>query len=84
MQQVLSTGIEAGLASDFSIEARGRATALIERIGAELGAWRIVSESDRIEAAAVAYAQGDVWRLHEAVELALVDWRDLLVQVGDA
>ena len=57
---------------------------MIERIGSELGAWNIVAESDRVEAAAIAYAQGDLRRLDEALELALHDWRDLLVSVGDA
>jgi hypothetical protein len=46
-------------------------------------AWRIVAESDRVEMAALTYAGGDLSRLHDAVALALVDWRQLLAQVGD-
>ena len=52
---------------------------LIERIPAELAVWREVSEGDRVEAAALTVAAGDLGKLKEAVELALLDWRDLLV-----
>ena len=52
---------------------------LIERIPAELAVWREVSEGDRVEAAALTVAAGDLGKLKEAVELALRDWRDLLV-----
>jgi len=52
---------------------------LIERIGAELSVWRQVSESDRVEAAALTLAAGDLGKLGEAVGLALRDWRDLLM-----
>jgi hypothetical protein len=56
----------------------------VDRIGAELATWRIVSESDRVEGAALRYADADLQRLADAVDLALVDWRDLLVSVDDA
>ncbi|MGZ6617317.1 MAG: hypothetical protein ACXVFQ_23200 [Solirubrobacteraceae bacterium] len=52
---------------------------LIERIPAELAVWREVSEGDRVEAAALTVAAEDLGKLREAVELALRDWRDLLV-----
>jgi hypothetical protein len=52
---------------------------LIDRIACDLGVWRIVAETDRVEAAALEYASGDLRRLDEAVTLALTDWRDLLV-----
>ena len=55
------------------------ALALIERIGAELSVWREVSDGDRVEAAALTLAAGDLGKLSEAVGLALRDWRDLLV-----
>ena len=62
----------------------GAARALVERVGSELSVWREVSSSDRVERAALTYAGGDLARLREAVDLALRDWRDLLVAVGDA
>jgi hypothetical protein len=46
--------------------------------------WKIVSETDRVEAAALAVATGDLDHLRDAVDLALRDWRDLLVSAGDA
>ena len=55
------------------------ALGLIERIGAELSVWREVSEGDRVEAGALTLAAGDLGKLSDAVELALLDWRDLLV-----
>ena len=63
-------------------EAHARARALIERIPAELSVWREVSEGDRVEAAALTVAAGDLDRLGEAVALALHDWRDLLMSAG--
>jgi hypothetical protein len=57
---------------------------LVERIPAELSMWKIVTETDRVEAAALAVADGDIDRLREALDLALRDWRDLLVSAGDA
>jgi hypothetical protein len=38
--------------------------------------------SERIQAAAVIVADGDLDRLAEARQLALIDWRDLLVLGG--
>ncbi|MFF3562450.1 hypothetical protein ACFYXS_20660 [Streptomyces sp. NPDC002574] len=35
--------------------------------------------SERVHAAVVLLAEGSVRRFHEAVRLALTDWRDLLV-----
>jgi hypothetical protein len=43
-----------------------------------------VTETDRVEAAALTLAAGDLNRLGDAVDLALRDWRDLLVAAGDA
>ena len=60
------------------------ANEILERMGAELSMWSEVSGGDRIERAALTYAAGEVVRLRWAVELALTDWRDLLVAVGDA
>jgi hypothetical protein len=80
---MLSERVESSLSRDYPEASRGRARALIERIPAELGMWSIVAETDRVEAAALAYASGDIDRLGEAIELALRDWRDLLVSVGD-
>ncbi len=38
--------------------------------------------SERVQAAIVLSARGDPRRLHQAVDLALTDWRDLLVAAG--
>lgn len=37
---------------------------------------------ERVQAAIVLSAGGDLGRLHEAIELASVDWRDVLVTGG--
>jgi hypothetical protein len=58
---------------------RAAALSLIERIPAELSVWREVSEGDRVEAAALTVAAGDLDKLTDAVGLALYDWRDLLI-----
>jgi hypothetical protein len=73
--------IDTELEKDFPGEEHSRALALIDQIGAELDFWKIVSENDTVEAAALTYANGDVDRLEHAVALALRDWRDLLVLV---
>ena len=73
--------IDAQLEGDFDGEEHGRAVALIDQIGAELDMWKIVSQDDTVEAAALTYANGDLERLERAVALALRDWRDLLVLV---
>lgn len=46
---------------------------------------RLVSESadaERVQAAVVLCAHGDLSRLHECVALAGLDWRDILVGAG--
>jgi hypothetical protein len=75
--------IEQRLRSDFPGTSQDAAAGLVDRIGAELAGWQIVSETDRVEAAALEFAQADLRELAKAVELALLDWRDLLVCVGD-
>lgn len=72
------------LRRDFPGDACADATALIDRIGTELATWDMVRASDRVERAALKYAGGNLRELSQAVELALLDWRDLLVSVGDA
>jgi hypothetical protein len=79
---VRTARIDAELENDFAGADHARAVALIDRIGAELEFWKIVSQNDTVEAAALTYANGDLERLERAVELALKDWRDLLVLVG--
>jgi hypothetical protein len=81
---VRTARVDARLRGDFTGAAYARAVALIDRIAAELGAWSIVTETDRVEAAALEFAGADLERLDEAVRLALYDWRDLLVAAGDA
>ena len=73
--------IDAQLEGDFAGDDHARAVALIDQIGAELDFWKIVSQNDAVEAAALTYANGDFERLERAVALALRDWRDLLVLV---
>ena len=73
--------IDAQLEGDFGGEEHAPAVVLIDQIGAELDMWKIVSQDDTVEAAALTYANGDLERLKRAVALALRDWRDLLVLV---
>lgn len=81
---MITVRIRERLASDFAGASQAEATALVQRIPAELAAWSIVTETDRVEAAALALAEGELARLREAIDLALRDWRDLLVAAGDA
>jgi hypothetical protein len=76
--------IDAWLRRDFPGASHQAAARLVDRIGTELNVWSIVSETDRVEAAALQRAQGDLQELGSAVDLALLDWRDLLVSVRDA
>jgi hypothetical protein len=78
---VRTARIDAQLDGDFAGEDHTRAVALIEQIGAKLDTWKVVSQNDIVEAAALTYANGDLERLDRAVALALRDWRDLLVLV---
>ena len=39
-----------------------------------------VNESERVQAAVVLWAAGDLARLHDALDLAELDWRDVLVR----
>jgi hypothetical protein len=78
---VRTARIDAQLEADFAGDDHLRAVALIDQIGAELDMWKIVSQNDAVEAAALTYANGDFERLKRAVTLALRDWRDLLVLV---
>ena len=70
--------------SEYPASDRASARAMIERLSAELSMWHEVRGGDRVELAALTFAGGDLARLHDAVDLALRDWRDLLVAVGDA
>lgn len=71
------------IAADYSTdEDRAAARALIDLIPEELSFWREVTKTDRVEAAALTLAGGDLDKLRSAVELALSDWRDLLVAAG--
>lgn len=59
------------------------ASALIDTLGEGLSFWKIITGTDRVEAAALQHAAGDLERLQEAVTIALRDWRDLLVWTGN-
>jgi hypothetical protein len=76
---VITPRVEEQLERDFA--GRREARALVERIPAQLSMWKIVSNNDEVEVAALHMAGGDIERLRHAVELALHDWRDLLVAV---
>jgi hypothetical protein len=78
---VRTARIDAQLEREIAGEDHARAVALIDQIGTELDMWKIVSQNDTVEAAALTYANGDLERLERAVALALRDWRDLLVLV---
>ena len=41
-----------------------------------------VSDSERVQAANVIWAQGDVDRLLDVLALTKIDWRDALVRAG--
>jgi hypothetical protein len=47
----------------FSGSSAATAAALIDRIGTELATWRIVQDSDRVEAAALTFAEADLRKL---------------------
>jgi hypothetical protein len=53
----------------------GSAPAVIEMVGA-------VRETERVQAAVVVWANGDLARLRNACNLASQDWRDVLVRAG--
>jgi hypothetical protein len=53
----------------------GSAPAVIELVGA-------VEETERVQAAVVLWARGDLARLRDARDLASQDWRDVLVRAG--
>lgn len=53
--------------------------------GSASEAAKIVSsagDTERVQAAAVIWARGDLTRLQDAHDLALADWRDVLVRAG--
>ncbi len=82
---MITPRIEERLRRDYPrAEDHATAHALVARIAAELTFWREVSEGDRVEAAALTVADGNLAKLQSATELALRDWRDLLVAAGDA
>ena len=71
------------------MEVTQRVRARIERDFAEAGSAdeviRLVAgagDSERVQAAIVVAASGRLSDLHDAIALARIDWRDLLVNVG--
>jgi hypothetical protein len=56
---------------------------LVEAATAQAGAWRIFDSpegAERVQAAIVLWAQGDIARLRSSIELTGRDWRDVLVR----
>ena len=76
--------VRARIERDYRDSDPDAARALVQRIGAELSIWKEVSAGDRVEFAALTFAGGQLASLRDAVDLAMRDWRDLLVAVGDA
>ena len=76
--------VRARIARDYTGADETVARELIEQLSSKLAIWKEVSNGDRVELAALAFARGDTSRLNDAMDLALRDWRDLLVAVGDA
>jgi hypothetical protein len=54
----------------------------LDRLPAEAGYGEDHLRSERVRAAVVLLADGDVARFRRAVDLAKADWRDLLVDAG--
>jgi hypothetical protein len=54
-------------------------TVALERLPDEAGYDAEHFRSERIRAAIILLADGDLTRFHQAIELAKTDWRDLLV-----
>lgn len=65
--------LEARIRHDFPEP--GSAEALIDKL-------RALDADERIQAAVVLWAQGDLNRFRESLALAEVDWRDVLVRGG--
>jgi hypothetical protein len=53
----------------------GSASAVVDLVDA-------AGESERVQAAIVVWANGDLARLRDACELSSLDWRDVLVRAG--
>jgi hypothetical protein len=58
---------------DLDFPDPGSAASVIELVGA-------AGESERVQAAIVLWANGDLARLRDAVDLARTDWRDVLIR----
>ena len=69
----ISDRLRRRIAGDFP--AAGSAASVAEMVGA-------ASESERIQAAVVFCARGDLGRLRSACELVKQDWRDVLARAG--
>jgi hypothetical protein len=78
-----STRLEGRIRRDFPAPgaANGILTAL-DRLPGEAGYDEEFFRSERIRAAIVLLADGDLSHFRKAVELAKADWRDLLVAAG--
>lgn len=53
--------------------------AALDRLPEAAGCDEVVLRSERIRAAIVLYADGDLARFRRAIQLAMTDWRDLLI-----
>lgn len=77
---MMTAAVDRRIVETFAANEREAARAELVRIEDVLrSTWREVAETDRVELAALTLACGDLSKLRDAVELALVDWRDVLV-----
>lgn len=80
----MSDRLRARVERDFG--AAGKADEVqrrVEAATAQAGPWKIFDRPEgveRVQAAIVLWAQGDVARLQDSMELAGQDWRDVLVR----
>ena len=81
---MLTDGVMARIEREYVGDDVEEARRLVARIGEECSMWKEVSLGDRVEHAALQLGGGEVTRLRKAVDLALRDWRDLLVAAGEA
>ena len=82
--KALSAQAQQAVAVLFAPSLQGEAQQLLEAFCIEFpgAGWEQLSE--RVRLAALKVSNGDIARLCEAIDLAALDWRDLLVAAGFA
>ena len=77
MPHPLPERVVTALRAQFSVADQAAATALLAELHSVLRKWKISDE--RCLAAALKLGRGDLEELGDAVQLGMIDWRDLLV-----